>query len=460
MQTKYNYRGKTLMKKMLAVLLSISMLLALCACGGNSTQPTAAPTSAAPETEASSSVQKVENVEIRFSWWGSEVRNNATLEAIAAYEAQNPGVKIIPEYTGYEGYQEKLYAQIAAGTAPDIFTSVTEWYSYLGDVGAMADMTGAFDMSGHSDAYIEACSYDGKVCGVSTSLNGYGIYVNTTLAKELDITIPDVNDDYSWDDLAAIWAEVAEKSNGEICGVMDPRYAGWAMEAFGYTYLSRPEPYMYSNDGLTIRAEDVTAFIDYFNNLPEGAVLPVDESFSADIQTSAPVANRRCLMAMDSTGTFAIVQSQTEDELTLIPYPHGPNGESANCARPGLIQNVYSGSQNKEAAFKFLDWFTNSEEAAIILGTCRGVLPTEVQREALMASGNVSRNDMVVINVIDAINKDTNMHTFLSGPIGIDEARMDIFEDVVTECLYGYIDSTEAGLKYMEMAQQALDSYK
>ena len=77
-----------------------------------------------------------------------------------------------------------------------------------------------------------------------------------------------------------------------------------------------------------------------------------------------------------------------------------------------------------------------------------------------MASGNVSRNDMVVINVIDAINKDTNMHTFLSGPIGIDEARMDIFEDVVTECLYGYIDSTEAGLKYMEMAQQALDSYK
>lgn len=142
--------------------------------------------------------------------------------------------------------------------------------------------------------------------------------------------------------------------------------------------------------------------------------MPADESFTVDPQTSAPVATREVLMELESTGTFATMQSQTTDELILIPYPKGTNGESANCARPGLIQNVYSASEHQAEAFAFLDWFTNSEEAAVILGTVRGVLPTEVQREALLANPEgISREDQVIIDCINVINQDENMHVFL-----------------------------------------------
>ena len=442
-------------KKHVCLVLGALLAMSVAGCGGDNN------TSENPDSASSSeSESKNENVEIRFSWWGSEARNTATLEAIEAYESQNPDVTIVPEYTGYEGYQEKLYAQIAAGNTPDIFTSVTEWYSYLYDADAMADMTDAFDMSGHSDAYIEACSYEGKVYGVSTSLNGYGIVCNQTLADELGITLPAVTDTYTWDDLADIWIQAAEKSGGSCYGVMDPRYAGWAMEAFGYTYLSKEEPYMYSNEGLTIEADDVTQFIDYFDNLPEGTVMPADESFAVDPQMDAPVASGKVLMELESTGTFATMQSQTEDQLTLIPYPRGENGESANCARPGLIQNVASTSAHPEECFAFLDWFTNSEEAALILGTTRGVLPTEVQRQALLNnSEGVSREDQIVIDCLDVINKDENMHTFLPGPMGIDEARMNTFENVVSEAVFGYISSEEAGEKYIEEANKVLASY-
>jgi ABC-type glycerol-3-phosphate transport system substrate-binding protein len=60
--------------------------------------------------------------EIRFSWWGNEARNNTTIEAIRFYESLHPGVKVIPEYAAFDGYYNKLMAQIAAGNAPDIFT--------------------------------------------------------------------------------------------------------------------------------------------------------------------------------------------------------------------------------------------------------------------------------------------------------------------------------------------------
>ncbi len=445
------------MKRITAFILIVLMAVSILGgctttTGTKSTDPT---TAATASTDSAAPSKKVE---IRFSWWGSELRNEATLKAIEAYQTKNPGVTVVPEYMGYQGYQEKLYALIAAGTAPDIFTSVTEWYPSLISSDAMADMTNAFDMSGHSEAYVNACSYEGKVYGVSTSLNAYGIVYNKALADKYGIKIPE--DKYTWDDLSAIWKEVTEKSNGAVCGVMDPRYAGWALEAFGYTYLSRPEPYMYDNEGLTCTAEDVAAFIDYFANLPKGCVLPADVSFTVEPQTAAPVAQGKVLMELESTGTFATMQSQTTDELGLIPYPLGPNGETANYARPGLIQNVYSGSKVKEDVFKFLDWFTNAEDAALILTTVRGVLPTVKQREAVMkVDGLLTRNDMVVIDCINKITA-SPMHAFLPGPLGLDEARMTTFKNVVSEAVFGKISSKEAGIKYIEEANKVFDSYK
>ena len=35
-----------------------------------------------------------ETTTLRFSWWGGGARHDATLKAIAAFEAKNPGVKI------------------------------------------------------------------------------------------------------------------------------------------------------------------------------------------------------------------------------------------------------------------------------------------------------------------------------------------------------------------------------
>ena len=90
--------------------------------------------------------------------------------------------------------------------------------------------------------------------------------------------------------------------------------------------------------------------------------------------------------------------------LQPLPMPVGPNGESGDLARPGLIFSVSKNSKHVEEAAKFIDWFTNSPEAAKILKTSRGILPTEVQRAAMLEAGSeISEVDKKVMQVMDEI---------------------------------------------------------
>ena len=65
--------------------------------------------------------------ELRFSWWGGGERHEAFLKAIKLFESKNPGVKIKAEYTGFQGYQERLTTQIAGKSEPDIMQLNWAW---------------------------------------------------------------------------------------------------------------------------------------------------------------------------------------------------------------------------------------------------------------------------------------------------------------------------------------------
>lgn len=77
-----------------------------------------------------------EEVQLRFSWWGGDERHEATLAAMEAYEASHPGISLVGEYSGFDGYLEKLVTQLAGGTAPDI---IQIDYAYLETLWSVQD---------------------------------------------------------------------------------------------------------------------------------------------------------------------------------------------------------------------------------------------------------------------------------------------------------------------------------
>lgn len=59
-------------------------------------------------------------VSLRFMWWGGDERNEATVKVIDMFQEKYPWITIEPEFSGSDGYQEKLSTALAGGQAADI----------------------------------------------------------------------------------------------------------------------------------------------------------------------------------------------------------------------------------------------------------------------------------------------------------------------------------------------------
>src|SRR5690554_357604 len=401
-------------------------------------------------------VMAQEKIDLRVSWWGSEVRNNATLEAIELYERLNPHINIIPEYQGFEGYRTKLLAQAAAGDAPDIYTTIVEWYPDLVDADAMADITGMVDVSGHNHKYVEACSVDGKMYGVNLSVQALIMIQNATLLEELGIE--PLEAPYSYEDMANKYVEIYEKSDGTVYGSVDvttDSVDGSGMHFltyYGYSKLSYDTPFPYDNEQFTFTKEDINDYFQYYAELRENnGVAPVDLSSVNDHAANSLLVNRMTVYEIMNAGTFEKYQGQMEDNLDMIPLPLGPDGKSGEIARPGLAFTVAKNTEHKEEAAKFIDWFTNSPEAAVVLGNCRGTLPTTVQREALIASGKLSAIDVKVNEVVNFVLNNREMKVAYSGPQGTPELQH-ILPEIGQMLAYDRITLDEAVEMFVEEA--------
>jgi oligogalacturonide transport system substrate-binding protein len=146
------------MKRFLAVLLVLSLVCA-----------------------SSAALAQASDIQLRFSWWGGDERHEATLSTMKAYEASHPGVTMVGEYSGFDGYLEKLVTQLAGGTAPDI---IQIDYAYLETLWSVKDNFVNFndqsivDISGISKGLLEGVtSPDGTLIGLPTGLNFSIIYV-------------------------------------------------------------------------------------------------------------------------------------------------------------------------------------------------------------------------------------------------------------------------------------------
>ncbi len=92
-----------------------------------------------------------EEIVLRFSWWGSESRHEATLQALEKYHELNPNVTIEGEYSSFDTYYQKLVTQFAGGTAPDIIQIDQPWISDFAGQGEffenIYDYEGIMDIS-------------------------------------------------------------------------------------------------------------------------------------------------------------------------------------------------------------------------------------------------------------------------------------------------------------------------
>ena len=175
------------MKKLIAMLLALVMVVGLCACTVEKPVETTAP-AAQETTPVETNAPAAETVEISL-WtypiggWGNQDTVNAL---IAAFEAANPGIKVTVEYLDYTNGDDKVNTAIEGGAAPDLIMEgperlVANW----GEKGLMvdlADLLDETDLAELNPAAIKACyATNGAVYEYPLVMTAHCMAINKTV---------------------------------------------------------------------------------------------------------------------------------------------------------------------------------------------------------------------------------------------------------------------------------------
>lgn len=305
---------------------------------------------------------------IRITCWESGDALEPFNNAIEKFQAANPDIKVQLECIPQE-YGTKLLAQLAAGSAPDIFQNGDGDVAKYVREGAVAPLddfiSGAdgLDMNVFFPGVASFGQVDGQTFYLTKDYSPLVLYYNKKLFDEAGVDYPTA--DWTWDDVLAA-AQALTKPDGEQWGIQVPNSWG------DLTWLRGVLPLIYQNGGSVI-SEDGTKTDGYLNSPETIAALQwyVDliqthkvAPSKADIDALAGVdLFQTGKVAMLWTGRWPLKDFLANPDLEFgtSGLPAGPAGKANALCWAGFTLNA--NSDKKDAAWKFLKYIAAGEGA-------------------------------------------------------------------------------------------------
>lgn len=178
-------------KKLAAIGLILVLAMSFLACAA---KPSAQKGTDTKDKEKIENDGKYEECTLTFSWWGGDSRHKATLEAIEAFEAKYPGIKVQSTYGTWSGWEDSMATMFATKTAPDINQINWNWItSYSANGSAFMDLnyvSNILDLSQYSQDALNQCVSSDKLQAIPVSMTGRIFYWNKTTFDKAGVEIP------------------------------------------------------------------------------------------------------------------------------------------------------------------------------------------------------------------------------------------------------------------------------
>lgn len=408
------------LKKILAGILAVMMTLSLAACSGKNTDVSTAkpstdaavPTAEATTTETATTEVK-KPVTLRFSWWGGDARHEATLAVIDAFEKENPGITIEPEYGAQDGYNDKLMTQLASDTAPDLIQIETgaapEYYAQ----GQLYDLsTTAINFSNFDSNFLVANGQfgSGSQYAIPMGRGGTAIIVNKDLADKIGI---DFTKPYEWSQLIEWGKQVQAYDPSLYLIASNASY----MMPFVMRAMSRQMNGMpIINDAekkLNMTEEQFVQVLTMVKELYDNKVA-VPLSYMATYGTKNQddpnwVAGKYVSFVGYTSSADVMQAANPAPNYIAGNLPLLANGKSDGWFNdcPQYV-GIYAKSAHPEEAALFLDYFFNNEESMKTLGTVRSVPPTEKAQKLTLEAGTLNPLTKSAVDVCTQYNGKTD----------------------------------------------------
>jgi len=393
--------------------------------------------------------------ELRMSWWGGESRHVATQKALEACGAKH-GHTIKGEFTGFDGYLEKLTTQMAGGTEADIVQVNWPWLPLFSRDGTgFADLSklSGLDLTQWSEADLASGSVDGIMQGISVSTTGRAFFFNETTFQKAGIAIPT-----SWPELEAATAQLKEKLGPDYYTFNAVKETAQLLVTLAVVQKTGKDMVDPATNRVAWTPEELTAGIAFLGHLVEIGALRSQKEEASDgnvnLFEKPAWAAGRIAGSYEWDSTFSKYADPLQEGQVLKPVPmlHVEGAVTDGVYRkPSMLLSISKNSKHPEAAAQILNCLLNEPEGIDALGTSRGLPSSKIAAERLAGQGEpeVRLANEIVVAASGPTVSPFNEHPEIRG----------IFIDTLEEYAYGQLTAEEAAEQMIDGINDVLAEF-
>ncbi len=364
------------MKKLLSLMLILSLVFSLAACGG-ATEPKEEPKQ---EDTGAATEEIVPEEGAELVVWESEGAVGEWMKFAAEEFTKKYNVPVTYETVGHTDAPKKLQTDGPAGLGADVFAAP---HDHLGSLISGGLVLENFWPEEYTEAYMDAAitgtTYEGTLYGYPSGIETYALFYNKDLVKSVPQT---------WDELIAQSKEFTDKTQNKYGFMMEVGNFYFAYSLIGgyggYVFgdnNTNPEDLGLNNEG-AVKAGQLLQRI-------HTEILPLTkEDISYDVKQSL-FNEGKLLFNLD--GPWAVDAHRSAGvNFGIAPLPKLDNGQ--NPTSFSGIRALYVNSYTKypNAASLFAK-FATSEEMLLQLFEKSGMLPP---RTALLENETIKSNEI------------------------------------------------------------------
>ena len=394
-----------------------------------------------------------EQTTLRIAWWGSQTRHDLTMKFLDKFMEKNPDIKMEVEYSDFGGHFSKLATQVAGGMTPDIIQMDYGYLSQYAENGVLAPLdeyiaSGLLDMTNVSENVLASGSVNGNVYAISAGTNVPVLMYRKDLAEQAGIEVI----------LEPTYAEYIEMSKAvyEKTGQKDMVVTSGAVDFLRFRLRDKGLA-LYSEDGLSLGFDDPSYLVDMWELMAqaqnEGYGLRADETITDNELDS--ITNEVWARFAHSNQLTAFEQG-TGFDIGMIALPRTEDATyAATYLKPSQFWCISSSCENKEAAARFINFFTNDPDCADIAGIERGFpVSSEIRAHLEPSLDEAGKEVAAIVNYFSQEGKATPI---MQPDPSVGAQVADLLDQYNDQVKYDLVTDYEAAaLEFMAEANEIL----
>ncbi|MBA2537039.1 MAG: sugar ABC transporter substrate-binding protein [Actinobacteria bacterium] len=268
---------------------------------------------------------------------------------------ENPDIKVKVQAIAWDVAHDKLITSVAGNKTPDVSQMGTTWMGEFAKTGALEEVPDDIDVDAFFDGARDTGVVGGTTYGVPWYIETRVLYYRTDIAQKAGLDGPPE----TWEELKDA-AKAMQKKGGAKWGIgLQPGGIG-AWQTFLPFYWQAGGDILSEDGEFQLDSPEMVEALEYYKSFYDEGV--TQKSWPEGFDITPEFVNGNIPMFFSGPWHMGLIKdaggAKLEGKWDVAPMPEQ---DSSTSFVGGSDLVVFSGSDNKDAAWKFVSWLSEAE---------------------------------------------------------------------------------------------------